>query len=331
MRYTTFCSLMMISQRYPPLVSRKINNTLYRPLIKLPVYDENDWQTSASYHTPFEAYCRRELPRKIRTQCEIAVEKMAQQLGQTLTSEIESIVLDCLDTVVSSFRQEHRLDSCRTSESVRTNNAAHTSTLDPAASTTSRGEHSLDVSPSLRLNNLQNLQIAIPDYERYAPAVENHFNTSIGLPLGSMNPSPTSFYLKDLDSMSQTSAVDHQGCEAPRDMLCLPSLPNELLGPYAGQLNTDITHRPSMISLSGSNPWREDDRDMAGQDLRFEDDPHEHLSAAFPDIQTTPETAPQIIESASPGHQNLENYSDVKGVLEDDLNRAFGGIHKCRW
>jgi len=146
-----------------------------------------------------------------------------------------------------------------------------------------------------------------------------------------MNPPPTSFYLEDLDFMSQTSAVDHRGCEAPRDMLCLQSLPNEVSGPYTSQLNTDITHRPSTISLSGSIPWRENDQDIASQDLRSEDDPHEHLSAAFPDIHTTPETAPQIIESASPDHQNLENYSDVKGVLEDDLNRALGGIHECRW
>ena len=239
-----------------------------------------------------------------------------------------------MDTVVSSFRQEHRLDSCRTSESLRTNNAADTGTLDPTASTISRGGHSLDanlVSPSLRFDNIQNLQIATPDYERYAPAVENHFNTRIGLPLGSMNPPPTSFRLEDLDFMSQISAVDHQGCETPRDMLCPQSLPNQLSSPYTGQLNTDITHRPSAISLSGLIPWREDDRDIAGQDLRSEDDPHEHLSAAFPDIHTTPEMAPQIIESASPDDQNLENYSDVKGVLEDDLNRAFGSIHKCRW
>lgn len=239
-----------------------------------------------------------------------------------------------MDTVVSSFRQEHRLDSCRTSESLRTNNAAYTSTLDLAASTISRGGHSLDAnlaSPSLRFNNIQNLQIAIPDYERYAPAVENHFNTSIGLPLGSMNPPPTPFYLDDLDFMSQTSAVDHQGCETPRDMLCLQSLPNQLSGPYTGQLDTDITHRPSTTSLSGSIPWREDDRDIASQDLSSEDDPHEHLSAAFPDIHTTPETAPQIIESASPDDQDLEYYSDVEGFLEDDLNRAFGSIHKCTW
>ncbi|OCL08075.1 hypothetical protein AOQ84DRAFT_439822 [Glonium stellatum] len=290
-----------------------------------PFYDETDLQAQASHHDDFEKFCRRELPRRVKSKIEIVVKKNTRQFTDELNSEIERIVRECFNTVVSSFRQEHHLDRDRVSEGPGRNNTAYASTPDPAASPVIQGRRSPSagfVSPALRFNGPPNVQVAIADYEQYAPGMENHFHTSIGLPIGSINPLPTALY-QELDSTPQSSPVDYQ---VPENMSDLQSQINELPSHCASQANTGAIRGTSMASSSRSAPWVEENEGTISLDLYFGGDiheTHEHLSAAFPDIHTTPEVTSQIAESASPNHESVEKYSDLASLLEDEIGTHF--------
>ncbi|KAF2807369.1 uncharacterized protein BDZ99DRAFT_522988 [Mytilinidion resinicola] len=71
-----------------------------------PFYENGD--SSSSTGDPvarFERYCRRELPRSVRTRLEKVVEEHLLRDGDLITNQIESIIRESWDGVVSSFQE----------------------------------------------------------------------------------------------------------------------------------------------------------------------------------------------------------------------------------
>ncbi|PSN65855.1 hypothetical protein BS50DRAFT_621649 [Corynespora cassiicola Philippines] len=114
-----------------------------------PYYDDGDTADDAESSSPkasditqYEAYLRRELPRRVRKELEIAIEKMVGPIEETLKNQLEDIVRNCQERLSKTYQPGPQLcninmgtesiENDRNSSSIHIDQFASSSSMVPA-------------------------------------------------------------------------------------------------------------------------------------------------------------------------------------------------------